>query len=79
MIRTPKFLPHQQEWIIEERDDQGVLLQSIKPNSKEAAWLKKYPTRGLDLCAERELIENRKLLSDPIVIEALKNLRNLRS
>lgn len=76
-MTVPIYIPNK-GWFLEELDDCGNLLSTRAPNEVEATWLRNHPVEGLNLRAEHELIERRRLLSDPVVLEALRNLRTAR-
>lgn len=76
-MTVPLYVPGK-GWFVEERDDCGNLIATRLPGDGEQRWLDRNPVLALDMRAEFELLENRRLLSDSVVVEALRNLRTAR-
>lgn len=65
-------------WVIEIYSDTGELLSTREPTQQEQTWINKYPVATSNCAAEFDLIAQRKLKNDPVVIEALRNIRRMR-
>lgn len=77
-VNYPIWLPREQRWVIEIRpDDDQVLLCRRDPTPAEARFLDAHRIEAYEKEAQRQLRVNRVLMSDPVVLQALRNLRDL--
>ncbi len=78
LTHYPIWKPASQQWMIETRECDDAPVQVRHPTPAEAKFLDAHRVEAYEKEAQRQLRVNRVLMSDPVVIQALRNLRDAR-